>query len=103
YLANPMQLDPDHDSATPINWQFTTTHWSAVRMAGSDSAPGAKPALENLCRAYWYPLYTYVRRKGYAEEDAKDLTQQFFTRLLQGDRLTLADPARGRFRTFLLT
>jgi RNA polymerase sigma-70 factor (ECF subfamily) len=99
-----MPLNPqDHDSAPVINHQFTTTHWSAVRMAGHGSAPEAKEALENLCRAYWYPLYAYVRRKGYAEEDAKDLTQQFFARLLQGDRLALADPIRGRFRTFLLT
>ena len=99
-----MPLNPqDHDPALLNSHQFTTTHWSAVRIAGSDSAPGAKEALENLCRAYWYPLYAYVRRKGYSEEDAKDLTQQFFARLLQGDRLALADPTRGRFRTFLLT
>jgi len=95
--------DQDHGLPAPLNRQFATTHWSAVRMAGYDSAPGAKEALENLCRAYWYPLYAYVRRKGYAEEDAKDLTQQFFARLLRGDRLALADPERGRFRTFLLT
>jgi RNA polymerase sigma factor (sigma-70 family) len=99
-----MPPDPqDHDSAPPIYRQFATTHWSAVQMAGRNSAPGEKEALENLCRAYWYPLYAYVRRKGHAEEDAKDLTQQFFARLLQGDRLALADPARGRFRTFLLS
>ena len=72
-------------------------------MAAGDATPGAQEALESLCRAYWYPLYAYVRRKGHSEDDAKDLTQQFFARLLQGGRLAMADPARGRFRTFLLT
>jgi RNA polymerase sigma-70 factor (ECF subfamily) len=99
-----MPLDPWDDDLTPsIDRQFTTTHWTTVRMAGSNSAPEAKMALENLCRAYWYPLYAYVRRKGNSEADAKDLTQQFIARLLQGGRLALADPGRGRFRTFLLT
>jgi len=74
-----------------------------VLAAGHTSVPGAKDALENLCRTYWYPLYAYVRRKGYQVEDAKDLTKQFFARLLQGGRIALADPACGRFRTFLLT
>src|SRR5262245_40438937 len=91
------------DSVSPGAGQFVTTHWSAVLAAGHDSAPGAAGALEKLCGTYWYPLYAYVRRKGYQTEDAKDLTQQFFARLLQGGRLALADPARGRFRTFLLT
>src|SRR4051794_17974955 len=82
---------------------FAPTHWKTVLTAGRASAPGAKQALETLCSAYWLPLYSYVRRKGYPSEDAKDLTQQFFLRLLQGNRLALAEPARGRFRTFLLT
>jgi RNA polymerase sigma-70 factor (ECF subfamily) len=59
--------------------------------------------LEQLCQAYWYPLYAYVRRKGYGPEDAQDLTQGFFARLLKDNRIALADPARGRFRTFLLS
>lgn len=90
------------DLSTP-GMSFHTTHWTAVLVAGHDSVPGSKEALEDLCRAYWYPLYAYVRRKGHSEADAKDLTQQFFARLLHGGRLALADPARGRFRTFLLT
>lgn len=60
-------------------------------------------ALERLCRTYWYPLYAYVRRRGYSPEDAQDLTQDFFARLLQRDWLARADHAKGRFRTFLLT
>jgi RNA polymerase sigma-70 factor (ECF subfamily) len=83
--------------------QFTTTHWSVVLAAGHDSSPGTNEALEQLCRTYWYPLYAYVRRKGHGPDDAQDFTQQFFLRLLQGKRLALADPSRGRFRTFLLS
>ena len=98
----PVPADQSKSGSATGQW-FATTRWSVVLAAGHTSAPGAKDALENLCHAYWYPLCAYVRRKGYQVEDAKDLTQQFFARLLQGDRLALADPARGRFRTFLLT
>lgn len=83
---------------------FETTHWSAVLTA--KEAPGsteAAAALELLCRTYWPPLYVFVRRRGYSPEDAKDLTQQFFARLLEKDYLRAVQPARGKFRTFLLT
>ncbi len=83
--------------------QFRTTHWSVVLAAGRSTTPDAGAALEQLCRAYWYPLYAYVRWRGYSPEDAQDLAQEFFHRLLQKERLALADPARGRFRTFLLS
>jgi DNA-directed RNA polymerase specialized sigma24 family protein len=69
--------------------------------AGQNTAQSAG-ALETLCRTYWYPLYAYVRRRGYAPEDAQDLTQQFFGRFLEKGSFGQADPARGRFRTFLL-
>jgi RNA polymerase sigma factor (sigma-70 family) len=82
---------------------FATTHWSVVLTAGHASLPNAREALERLCRTYWYPLYAYVRRRGYGAEDAEDLTQGFFARLLEKDYLKLADRERGRFRTFLLT
>jgi RNA polymerase sigma factor (sigma-70 family) len=81
---------------------FATTHWSVVLAAGHSSVPGAQEALEKLCRAYWYPLYVYVRRQGKSPHDAQDLTQEFFARLLQKNYLRLADPDRGRFRAFLL-
>ena len=71
--------------------------------AGRGSAPAAQEALEILCRTYWYPLYAYVRRQGLPLEDAQDLTQEFFRRLLEKEYIGLADPERGRFRTFLLT
>jgi len=74
-----------------------------VLSAGEGSLPNAQAALERLCRAYWYPLYAYVRRQGRSVEEAQDLTQEFFARLLQKEYLRHTDPARGRFRTFLLT
>ncbi len=81
---------------------FATTHWSVVLAAADEDVPGAAAALEQLCRTYWYPLYVYVRRRGYAPEDAQDLTQEFFAALLRKDYFRLADPRRGKFRTFLL-
>lgn len=69
---------------------------------GNDSTQAAL-ALASLCQTYWYPLYAYVRRRGYPTEDAQDLTQEFFARLLGECWLTQADPQRGRFRTFLLS
>src|SRR2546422_860474 len=82
--------------------QFPTTHWSVVLAAGGSSSPAAQAALEQLCRIYWYPLYVYVRRRGSSSEDAQDLTQGFFERLLERDLLADLRPARARFRSFLL-
>src|SRR5689334_2758925 len=82
--------------------QFASTHWSVVLRAGDSQAPESAEALEKLCAAYWYPLYVYVRCRGTPPEEAHDLTQEFFARLLQKKWLREADPARGRFRTFLL-
>jgi RNA polymerase sigma-70 factor (ECF subfamily) len=82
---------------------FFTTHWSVVLAAGDGKTPAAQDALEQLCRTYWHPLYVYVRRRGYAREDAEDLTQAFFAWLLERGWLGAADQQRGRFRSFLLT
>lgn len=82
---------------------FVTTHWSVVAAAGRGDAPDALAALESLCTTYWYPLYAYVRRRGYSVEDAQDLTQEFFARVLARQWVADADRAKGRFRTFLLT
>jgi RNA polymerase sigma-70 factor (ECF subfamily) len=81
---------------------FTTTHWTVVRQATGDS-PLATAALETLARAYWYPLYAFVRRNGHSPHDAQDLTQAFFARLLEHGYLQNADRNQGRFRTFLLS
>ncbi len=82
---------------------FATTHWSVVLAAGEQNTPESAEALEQLCRTYWYPIYVYVRHRGYSPEDTQDLTQQFFQRFLEKGAFSAANPARGRFRTFLLT
>ena len=81
---------------------FATTHWSVVAAAGGESSTLARDALATLCTAYWYPLYAYVRRRGHQPDEAQDLVQGFFTQLLEKDSIKAADPARGRFRSFLL-
>lgn len=81
---------------------FATTHWSVVLLAGQADSSGGAEALEKLCRTYWYPLYAYVRRQGNGPEDAQDLTQIFFSRLLERNTFAKADRDRGKFRTFLL-
>src|SRR6266513_290942 len=81
---------------------FKTTHWSVVLQAGRDSSSDATAALEKLCRAYWYPIYVYVRRQGHAAHDAQDLTQEFFAQLLRLRSLGAVAPHKGKFRTFLL-
>jgi len=84
--------------------RFTTTHWSLVSAARSDEASQtrARKALEELCRTYWYPLYAFVRSRGYSAADAEDLTQAFFTRVIETDGFASADRERGRFRSYLL-
>ncbi len=88
---------PSHSSES-----FQTTHWTVVLLAGRGGSAEAADALEKLCRGYWYPLYTYIRRRGYEVAEAQDLTQDFFARMLAKDWLARAEPARGRFRCFLL-
>ena len=82
---------------------FATTHWSVVLLAARGMAPGADAAMERLCRTYWYPLYSYVRRRGYSAEDGQDLTQEFFARLLAKNDLGQVGPEKGKFRSFLLS
>ena len=82
---------------------FVTTQWTVVLNAGRSDSVSAEEALEKLCRSYWYPLYAYVRRRGYAAEDAQDLTQAFFARLLEKDSLKNITRSGGKFRSFLLT
>jgi RNA polymerase sigma-70 factor (ECF subfamily) len=81
---------------------FATTHWTVVLTAGGGDSTRAREALASLCQTYWYPLYAYVRRRGYGAADAEDLTQGFFTRLLELDSLADVRRERGKFRSFLL-
>jgi RNA polymerase sigma factor (sigma-70 family) len=82
---------------------FPTTRWTLVVAAGDPQRREARSALFSLCEHYWYPLYAYLRRRGYPAEQAQDLTQEFFVRVLEGRYLDRADPAKGRFRSFMLT
>ncbi len=81
---------------------FPQTRWSVVLAATRKETPESAAALECLCRAYWYPLYAYVRRCGQSPHDAQDLTQEFFCRLLEKHWLDSADRGKGKLRTFLI-
>jgi RNA polymerase sigma factor (sigma-70 family) len=81
---------------------FRKTHWSVVLAARGGQDAQALGALEDLCRAYWYPVYSVIRREGRTPQDAEDLTQEFFARLFARNDLQSVDPAKGRFRSFLL-
>ncbi|MHC4813991.1 MAG: RNA polymerase sigma factor [Planctomycetota bacterium] len=84
--------------------EFATTHWSLVMAARPDQASQtrARKALEELCRGYWYPVYAFVRYRGYSPHDAQDVTQSFFAQIIETGGLATADPERGRFRSYLL-
>lgn len=97
-----MRTAGDHSEPEAHASYFNTTHWSVVLAAGRCDMSGSAAALEELCKTYWYPLYAYVRRRGYSPEDAQDLTQEFFARLLAKEYLASAEPQKGKFRSFLL-
>lgn len=80
---------------------FETTHWSIVNAAGASDSRSSV-AMQELCERYWFPLYAFVRRRGYRDDQAQDLAQSFFVRLIEKGVVASADPQRGRFRTFLL-
>jgi len=97
-MADPQPISHSLNSGAR---EFRTTHWSVVLVAGEKSATG-QTALEKLCRAYWHPLYAFVRRRGHSEHEAQDLTQEFFARFLASESLQEVSAEKGRFRTFLL-
>src|SRR5678815_1211692 len=88
-------------SANDGKMTFTTTHWSVVLEAQGES-PAAQEALEKLCRTYWRPLYGFVRRQGLTREEAQDLIQEFFARLLEHRNLNTVRREKGRLRSYLL-
>lgn len=90
-------------SAEEREGRFLPTRWSLVREAGRRGSPQAEAALAQLCEIYWYPLYLYVRRLGHSAEDAQDVTQAFFARLMDKNYIALAEREKGKFRSFLLT
>lgn len=95
-------LENSNDRGGPGAALFATTHWSVIVSAGDSQSPEAALAMERLCNTYWYPLYSFVRRKGNSHEDASDLTQAFFARFLEKRYLKSVDMNLGRFRKFLL-
>jgi RNA polymerase sigma-70 factor (ECF subfamily) len=94
--------DADMNAIPAPLGRFATTHWSLVLAARDQAAPQGREALATLCLTYWYPVYAYVRRRGHDAHQAQDLTQEFFTRLLERDFLASVDRDKGKFRSFLL-
>ena len=96
-MAEETQTSTNHTRA-----RFDDTHWSEILTAANQRSPKTQHELEQLCKTYWPPLYAFIRRRGYSPADAQDLTQGFFSDLLVRNGLQMVQPARGRFRTFLL-
>lgn len=94
--------DSSH-SERPRAQSFATTQWSRGLAAGGGDEPISREAIAELCQTYWYPLYAFVRRRGHSAQDAEDLTQEFFLRVMEREWIARADQTKGRFRTFLLT
>ena len=95
----------DHETRIPLSYErrFETTKWSLVLKAANRSSQSGQDALAQLCQHYWYPLYAFVRSRGYDAHQAEDMTQEFFQRLIEKNYVGDADRAKGKFRTFLLT
>ena len=98
-----MDKRQNHEPPAEKGGGFQTTHWSLVLRAGQRADRDADAALAALCQRYWFPLYAYVRRHVADVHAAQDMTQEFFSRLLEKNTLAAASPQRGRFRAFLLT
>jgi RNA polymerase sigma factor (sigma-70 family) len=92
----------DHGLSAEGAASFHTTRWTIVMRAAQSQAQGGQSALAELCRLYWYPLYTFARRRGHSPDDAKDLTQGFFLHVVEHRALTGVDRLKGKFRSFLL-
>jgi RNA polymerase sigma factor (sigma-70 family) len=95
--------EPEKPKESRPNPNFDTTHWSLILAAADRATPRADDALAELCRSYWYPLYAFIRRRGHDPDQAADLTQEFFARLLDKQYLRSVDRSKGRFRAFLLS
>src|SRR5947207_2947122 len=96
-----LECVPKIMSANPRS-KFETTSWTLVLAAADDPTTESRKALADLCRIYWRPVYAFIRRRGYDPDQSQDLTQGFFTLLLEKHYLRDADRQRGRFRSFLL-
>jgi RNA polymerase sigma factor (sigma-70 family) len=101
-MTEPPDSKDTESPVAPAGDYFVTTRWTMVLAAGRKSSPQSERALAELCRAYWLPLYAYVRRRGHSREDAEDLVQAFFARFLEKNYLDGLNAERGKFRAFLL-
>src|ERR1041384_4140623 len=101
HAASTINAVADENARTGTAQWFLTTHWSVVLAAGTRDSGLAAAALETLCRAYWPPIYGFIRSLGHTPHDAEDLTQEFLARLLEENQIAAAEPERGRFRSFL--
>ncbi len=95
--------DPRFPVDVAHSGRFATTRWSVIAAAQGPASPQSREALALLCSAYWYPLYAFIRRQGFSADQGQDLTQGFFADLLDRQTLAVADRAKGKFRSFLLT
>ena len=98
-MAQSSEGKPDSFAA---GTRFPPTLWSVVLLAGQNSSAQSHEALATLCRAYWFPLYAYLRRQGKSPPDAEDLTQGFMLHLMEKDTLSRVEREKGKFRSFLL-
>ena len=95
-------MERDHGPLAEGAASFHTTRWTIVMRAAQSQAQGGQSALAELCRLYWYPLYTFARRRGHSPDDAQDLTQSFFLHVVERRAFTGVDRLKGKFRSFLL-
>src|SRR6201984_43211 len=95
-------MKPEFESSGAGGAQFHTTLWTLVMVSAQSQAERENAALAEFCRIYWYPLYSFARRRGYSPHDAQDLTQGFFLHLVEHKALTGVDRLKGKFRSFLL-
>jgi RNA polymerase sigma factor (sigma-70 family) len=102
-MSSASNTPPPEDEPGKSAGRFVATSWTAIAAMRNSDSPEAHTALARLCEAYWQPLYDYVRRLNYSEDDAKELTQEFFLRAVSKNLMAAADRDKGRFRTFLLT
>src|SRR5688572_19516130 len=101
-MVLPTLMDSRTPTSSALGIRFEQTLWSEVLAAGKMDGPESARALERLCQVYWYPIYAYLRRRGFERPQAKDLTQGFFHYLVKKNLVQAADPEKGRFRSFLL-
>jgi hypothetical protein len=102
HYARGIHVKRDQSSLAGDANRFLTTRWSVVLVSAQSQAPGSKEAFADLCKLYWYPLYAFIRYRGYSPEDAQDLVQGFFLHLVEHKTLRRVDRSKGKFRSFLL-